>query len=518
MRYIKLILTKNTIIALIISSIISNTILLYQNYRYECFYKEFEGEKLNIIGTIVDNGEEKEYKNVYKLKIHSINGNSKYKNMYLYIETKNKLEYGNKISFKGEYTEPTQQRNYGGFDYKEYLKTKKIYGTVELESNFKCIKQNNINFVFYNINKLSKQIQSNIKNILSEDTRGLFLGILIGYTDEISDETRLKFSDSNLSHVLAISGAHVSYIIICFTYVLKKLSVNKKWTKIITSFFLIFFIVLTKFSVSVIRASISGVITLLASVVYRRKDIPTTLSIPILIILIYNPFLIKSMSLILTYAGTISIILFNNNILELLNFIVSERKFKIPKFIENILLKLNQIISLTLSAQILIIPIIMYNYNTFSTVFLFTSIISSIVIGPIIMGGLILILVSFINITLAKFFSIYIEIPLKFLIYICEVFSNFKYSKIYVTTPRMIFIIVYFCIVIIINCIYNSYKTIEKNNTQKRMINILHLIRYKFRCNRNKVIGVCLSICILIIVINNIPGNLEIHFIDVGQR
>ena len=466
----------------------------------------------------MDNGEEREHKNVYKLKIECINGSTEHENMYVYVETKNKLKYGNQISLKGEYTMPTGQRNYGGFDYREYLKTKKIYGTVEAYTDLKCIKQHNINFVFYNINNISKKIQSNIKNILSEDTQGLFLGILIGYTDEISDETREQFSDSNLSHILAISGAHVSYIIICFTYLLKKVNINKKWSQIITSFFLIFFMILTNFSVSVVRASVSGIITLLSSVLYRKKDLPTTLCIPILIILIYNPFLIKSMSLILTYAGTISIILFNDNILQMLNNSNLSKKIKKIKNIEKIISKLNEIISLTLSAQILIIPIIMYSYNTFSTVFLLTSLLSSFAVGPIIMGGLILIFASFINISFAKILSIYIEIPLKFLINICKVFSNFKYSKIYVTTPKLFYIVVYFFIVVIINYLHSVHKVNEKNTTQKRIVNICHLINYKLRCNRNEVICVILSIVILMITINNIPGNLKIYFIDVGQR
>lgn len=515
-------INKQIIIAIIISSCISNTILLYKNKQYESFYEEFDGQEINITGTIVDNGKQKEYKTVYKLKIDNINGNFKYKNMYLYIEVNpNKkilLEYGNKITFTGEYTAPIQQRNYGGFDYREYLKTQKTFGNVEVEKNFKILKNKNVNFIFYNINELSKKIQSNIKNILSKDTQDIFLGILIGYTDGIEDEVRQQFSDSNLAHILAISGAHVSYITIFLIYLFKRIQVNKKYAKIFISLFLIFFIILTNFSVSVIRASVSAIITLLASIVYRKKDLATTLSIPILILLICNPFLIKSISLILTYMGTISIIIFDKNILEFLNKITLNKRFKIPKLFSEIILKLNEIVALTISAQIFIIPIIMVYYNTFSTVFLFTSILSSLAVAPIIMGGIILIIISLINLNLGEMLSVFIEIPIKFLIGICEIFSEFKYSKIYVTTPKVIYIVLYFILIISINYIYNICKIKHKNNTQKRIINIIHLIRYKLRKNNKKIICVFIVVCLILLIADRIPENLKIYFIDVGQR
>ncbi len=43
------------------------------------------------------------------------------------------------------------------------------------------------------------------------------MGVMLGYTDEIDDETKQDFSNSNISHVLAVSGMHISYIIILVT-------------------------------------------------------------------------------------------------------------------------------------------------------------------------------------------------------------------------------------------------------------------------------------------------------------
>ena len=48
-------------------------------------------------------------------------------------ELSHELKYGMLITFEGTYTKPPEDRNYRGFNYREYLKTKKIYGTIKAQ-------------------------------------------------------------------------------------------------------------------------------------------------------------------------------------------------------------------------------------------------------------------------------------------------------------------------------------------------------------------------------------------------
>ena len=103
---------------------ISNIVVKYQNYQYEIKFKEVQDLKVQAI--VISNVTEKEYYNRYKVKVCN-------ENIRLYINVKKdvELEYGDKIELDGQFIEPQIQRNYRGFDYKEYLKTQKIYGTVK---------------------------------------------------------------------------------------------------------------------------------------------------------------------------------------------------------------------------------------------------------------------------------------------------------------------------------------------------------------------------------------------------
>ena len=45
------------------------------------------------------------------------------------------------------------------------------------------------------------------------ETSRLFLGILIGYDDNLSEDIEESFRKSSLTHLLAVSGSHIVYII-----------------------------------------------------------------------------------------------------------------------------------------------------------------------------------------------------------------------------------------------------------------------------------------------------------------
>ena len=108
-RYIKLILTKQVIFFIIISSIISNTILIFQENQYENLYPE---ENIMVEGIIISHQEEREYKNRYKLKVLTVNSSDRYQSTQMYIEVKKDIEfeYGDKVLLQGEFRKGSKQR------------------------------------------------------------------------------------------------------------------------------------------------------------------------------------------------------------------------------------------------------------------------------------------------------------------------------------------------------------------------------------------------------------------------
>lgn len=226
-RYIKIYLTFSVISGIIIFSLISNIIIQNQNKKYNNLYKNIN--EVNLTGVIVSNCKEKEYVNVYKIKVETLNDNTKFRNTYLLVNMKKNMhiKYGDRVEIKGKFIEPNVQRNYKGFDYKEFLKTQKIYGTIQV-SKAKVIDENCNNFLMTYSNKVFLSIKQNIEKAFSKDMGNLMLGIMVGDTDNIDEDIMQTFRDSDMAHVLAVSGMHITYVILGTITMLKPMLRKKK--------------------------------------------------------------------------------------------------------------------------------------------------------------------------------------------------------------------------------------------------------------------------------------------------
>lgn len=490
---------KNIVFSL--GTLYMHTLNNYYDEKYE------ELESLNgsyCTAIVVSEGEEKDYKDVYKIEIKGIKlllNLKKSKNKSLqnkenkYLSNKNsknsgfKLKYGDKIEFYLEYEKPSTARNYMGFDYSNYLKTKKIFGTVNLkEEDVEIISHDNSNIILRKIYELRNLMKTKIEKLLPKETSGLCLGMLIGETSGIEENMQENFRDSNLSHILAVSGANVSYIIVSITYIFNKMCLRKRLSKIISIILLILFMLLTGCTSSVNRACIMAILMLIAELLYRKSDVYNNLAISALILLIINPYSLLDIGFQLSYMGTIGIVFLHDRIR---NFIKINNKI-VKYFFEMIVV--------TTCANLAIIPIMMFHFNTISLTFYFSNIIVGPILGIVAIIGFIMFFISLIFTPISSLIAIVLNLMLKFIIKIAEITANMPFSKIIIITPSFFFIIVWYLIIISI-----SYK-------QKVKI---------FYHKNNKLIKKIVS-CILIIVlivnlIIKVDKKLEIHFVDVGQ-
>lgn len=118
-RYYKVIFSKEKIVIFIICFCISYFQIQLYEKSFETKYQNVQDE-IKVVGTIISNPKEKEYKVQYILKVESIDGNNSYKNTRLLLNVKKEnqdsyLQYGDKIFFSGEFNLAEVQRNTGRF-------------------------------------------------------------------------------------------------------------------------------------------------------------------------------------------------------------------------------------------------------------------------------------------------------------------------------------------------------------------------------------------------------------------
>lgn len=503
LRIINLVINKKVTILLLIFIIAGFIHIKFLKYDYEKIYISLEN--VNIVGTIVSSKKEKQYINEYKIETEKIN-NIKLKKKFILLTKNKEIEYGNKIKLEGTYIKPSKSRNYRGFDYSNYLKTENIYGTIEQNGKIELIKEKNINYLFINLYKVKNKIIKNINNKFPEETRGVFLGILLGDKSSIEEDVRQNFADSSLSHILAVSGTHISYVVICISVLFKKLKLNKNIRKVLTSLVLFMYLYLVDFSVSATRAVIMSTIVIMQMLFYRKQDTITTIAFSSIIILINNPYSILNIGFLLSYGGTIGIILFVNRI-------SIESK---EDFFQRFKSYLKDICIVTISAQTIIMPIIIYYFNTISFTFIISNIIASLIIGPIIMIGLVIIAISFFKIPIISLIIRFYNILIVILVRTADIISKIPMSKIYLKTPTTLEIIFYYSVVFLIALLIYIKKSNRKFIKKTIQIDIYNLKNF-FINNRNKVLIFISIVSLISITSIKIPKELKINFIDVGQ-
>ena len=183
---------------------------------------------------------------VYGTNIFPVIGNIQatvYKNRYRGSVPKH-INYGDKIKMSGKLEPLPHQRNPGEFNYGEYLKLHGIdasFTSFGFE-NIKFLEKSDPSFYKSHIIYPVKSYSIKIINRLVGGEEGEFLkGLVLGERSNISKETKEDFVNAGVSHIIAVSGLNVAYVIIIIGALLLLIPVRQSYKIFIMIAFLIFY-------------------------------------------------------------------------------------------------------------------------------------------------------------------------------------------------------------------------------------------------------------------------------------
>ena len=156
-------------------------------------------------------------------------------------------ELGDTISVKGEFSIPKNNTVPSTFNYKKYLERKNIYYLISVDS-YEKIKDNTS--IFY---KIKNSVIRHISNYKSSSYLYVFI---LGSTDCVSTNSLSSYQENGISHLLAISGMHISLLSGIIIFLLKKIKINEFASYLVTILFLIFYMFLLGSTASVSRSVI----------------------------------------------------------------------------------------------------------------------------------------------------------------------------------------------------------------------------------------------------------------------
>ena len=344
------------------------------------------------------------------------------------IDINNTPKLGDLISVPGKIRIPDGPMNTGGFDYAKYLKTDKIFFICDMEYNELCVEGHKNHTVSHGIAKFRNKCIAYIDDIFPGEEASVLKAFVVGEKSGIDTNVNDAFSASGLSHVLAISGLHVTTFISIVAAILKVLRVSKRKSMLISSIGAVAFVVFTGMSISAMRAGVLCVFGFAAKLLYRKSDSLTTLAIAAAVFSLENPLCIWDVSFMLSFAATAGIILFHNDISTI--FLKFYNKFENNTYRYKVIKGVFDILSVGIAAQIFVIPILVYIFRGFSIMSVIATVVVSPFLGALLCGGLMFILLSFISGTVAYPIAGFAFALTKFLIAVAEFFASFKFSEI----------------------------------------------------------------------------------------
>lgn len=157
------------------------------------------------------------------------------------------------LELEGKLSEPEGQRNFGGFDYKAYLKTQGIYQTLNIKRIQSLQKVGSWN-IGENLSSLRRKAVVWIKTHFPDPMRNYMTGLLLGHLDTDFEEMNELYSSLGIIHLFALSGMQVGFFMDGFKKLLLRLGLTQEKLKWLTYPFSLIYAGLTGFSASVIRS------------------------------------------------------------------------------------------------------------------------------------------------------------------------------------------------------------------------------------------------------------------------
>lgn len=273
------------------------------------------------------------------------------------------------------------------FDYQKYLSRQQIYFQTYIKGGVLSLAKSDISFS----DKIKQKRLSVLANInqssLQARNKEFLKGIILADRTEMDDTMVNDFGRSGLMHFLAISGSHMAIIFWLILLILKPVfSVKLKNVPIIIALVLIWmFAVFIDYGSSVVRSCIMITVYYTMVMLQRKPDLLHSMAVSAFIILLIDTQQLYDVGFQLSYLAVFGIYWLNPILLD---------KFRIPKYkIETFFYS---IITISLSAQLATLPLVLYYFHQFSAL----SIIANLVVLPfseviIILSILMVILYSF---------------------------------------------------------------------------------------------------------------------------
>ncbi|MFA5360362.1 MAG: ComEC/Rec2 family competence protein [Candidatus Paceibacterota bacterium] len=338
-------------------------------------------------------------------------------NIVIYTERFPVYQYGDTLKIKGK-IEPLK-----GFRFynSTIVSGKMSYPKIELISSSKfSFQKAAISFK----NKTTHLLQK----IIPEPQMSLLNSIMFGGKHNLTDSLEKEIRKSGLSHIIVVSGLHLSIITQMLSSLLAVFCLGNLFNFIFSGLFLLVFSFMVGFTPSITRSAIMAFLLVLSRFNFRLYNSLNALFLAALIMVWFNPLMLfLDLGFQLSFLATAGILLFYP--------LWSQSSFWQRDFLNN---RGAQIVKQTViscfSAMVLVVPWVIFKTQSISLVAPLTNILVVPLISLIIGGGFITALCAFIIYPLGLFFGFWLNLIMTYLLKVISYCANLPFAEIYISS------------------------------------------------------------------------------------
>jgi competence protein ComEC len=285
------------------------------------------------------------------------------------------------------------------FDYKLYIAKQGIYQQLFLEkSDYKSVGFDGFSLIGFSANFRDKIEVALSKYHFQTNELGVIKALLLGQRQDISKDLITDYSKAGAIHILAVSGLHVGIILLILSFIFKPVErfKNGKFIKSILIILILWmFAFIAGLSPSVVRAVTMFTFLAIGNAFQRKKVTEFSLIASMFFLLLVQPLFLFDVGFQLSYLAVFGIVW------------IQPKLYKIyaPTYqIEN---KIWQLITVSIAAQIGVLPLSLYYFHQFPGLFMLSNLIIIPCLGTILIGGIVMIFMALLGVLPPFLASIY---------------------------------------------------------------------------------------------------------------
>ncbi|PJE58136.1 MAG: hypothetical protein COU81_02430 [Candidatus Portnoybacteria bacterium CG10_big_fil_rev_8_21_14_0_10_36_7] len=343
------------------------------------------------------------------------------------------LKYGDAIRVSGRLKEPPVL---GTFSYKDYLAMRGI-GAVSYFPDI-SFEARNKDEILTPLFELRNKFQQQINLIFPEPQASLLSGLILGAKKNMDKTLMDNFSRTGTTHIIALSGYNITIVAIIFMAVLLACGLYRPQAFYFAVLGIVFFVLITGASTSVVRAAIMGILMLVAQKFGRLSLAANSVIFAGAVMALVNPAIVRyDVGFQLSFLATLSLIYIAPWVDEKLKWLPDLFYFK-------------EILVATLAVEIMVLPILLYNFGQISLVAPLVNILVLPLVPIAMLVGFIAVLASFIWLPIGQVLAWAGWLILQCQISIVELFGALKFSALKVVTVYSFWLWVYYVALFIV--------------------------------------------------------------------